>query len=122
MQIVKRKTSSAVKLIWRFHQGRHPMFDIARQEGADQILELGCRVAAELSLATGRTIRVVGWSVNGGKMDQEYVVEIDGQGCNLEVGDSDLLSFSRDERVRAKVEERIRCQMRYGLEIVRPST
>ena len=54
-------------------------------------------------------------------MSWEYVVEIDGHGCNLEVGDSDLLTFPHDERVRVEVEERIRYQIRCGVEMVRPS-
>jgi hypothetical protein len=98
------------------------MFDAARQKGADQILELARRVAAELAHGAGRSIRVVGWCGSDGKMSWEYVVEIDGHGCNLEVGDSDLLTFPHDERVRVEVEERICHQMQCGLEIVRPST
>jgi hypothetical protein len=96
------------------------MFDAARQKGADQILDLARRVAAELAHDAGRSIRVVGWCGSDGKMNWEYVVEIDGHGCNLEVGDPDLLAFPRDERVRVEVEERIRHQMRYGLEMVSP--
>ena len=52
----------------------------------------------------------------------EYVVEIDGHGWNLEVGDSDLLTFPLDERVCAEVEERIRHQMRVFLDTFRLRT
>ena len=96
------------------------MFDATRLSGADQILNLARRVAAELAHDAGRCIRVVGWSGSDGKMTWEYVVEIDGHGCNLEVGDPRLLAFPHDERVRAEVEERIRHQMRCGLQIVSP--
>jgi hypothetical protein len=97
------------------------MFDAARQKGADQILELARRVGAELAHGAGRRIRVVGWCGSTGKMGWEYVVEIDGHGGNLEVGDSDLLTFPHDERVRVEVEERIHSQMRDALESARPS-
>ena len=93
------------------------MFDPARQKGANQILELARRVASELAAETSTSIRVVGWIGCGGKMDWEYAVEIEGNGSNLEVGDSDLLAFPRDERVRMEIAERIRCQMRYALEM-----
>ena len=98
------------------------MFDTDRPEGANQILALARSIAQELSSDTGRTIRVVGWSVQGGKMDQEYVVEIDGQGCNLEVGDSDLRTFPSDQRVRVEVEEHIRAQLRSALKMLAPSS
>jgi hypothetical protein len=91
------------------------MFDSARHKGANHILQLARRVAAELVHATGRSIRVVGWCGSDGKMSWEYVVEIDGHGWNLEVGESDLLTFPRDQRVRAEVEQRIRHQMRSAL-------
>jgi tripartite-type tricarboxylate transporter receptor subunit TctC len=97
------------------------MFDTARQVGADKVLELARQVAAELAPAAGRSIRVVGWCGSTGKMGWEYVVEMDGHGWNLEVGDSDLLTFPLDERVCAEVEERIRQQMRYALETAGPS-
>jgi tripartite-type tricarboxylate transporter receptor subunit TctC len=97
------------------------MFEPARQRGADQILELARRVTAELAHAAGRSIRVVGWCGSTGKMGWEYVVEIDGHGWNLEVGDSDLLTFPVNERVRAEVEERIRQQLRYALGTAGPS-
>jgi hypothetical protein len=93
------------------------MFDTKRQQGAQQIVELAHRVATELASDTGRSIRVVGWIGSGGKMDWEYAVEIEGNGYNLEVGDSDLLAFPRDERVRVEIAERIRYQMRCALEM-----
>lgn len=93
------------------------MFDATQQEGADQILALAREVAAEFASATARSIRVVGWCGSTGKMGWEYCVEIDGHGCALEVGDSDLLTFAHDDRVRAQVEERIRHQMRSGLDM-----
>lgn len=40
---------------------------------------------------------MAGWCGSDGKMDWEYVVEFDGQGCNLSVGDADLLSYAHDE-------------------------
>jgi hypothetical protein len=98
------------------------MFDAARQKGADQILELARRLAEELAHGAGKSIRVVGWCGSTGKMGWEYVVEIDGHGCNLEVGDTDLLTFPNDERVRVEVEERIRYQIQSGVDMVRPST
>jgi hypothetical protein len=98
------------------------MFDAARQEGADQILELARQIAAEVARGAGRSIRVVGWCGSTGKMGWEYVVEIDGQGCGLEVGDSDLLTFSQDERIRMEVEERIRYQIQSGMEMFPRST
>ena len=96
------------------------MFDTDRQKGADQILELARRVAAELAQGT-RTLRVAGWCGSDGKMNWEYVVEIDGHACGLDVGDSDLLTFPSDGRVRAEIEERMRGQMRSGLEMVKVS-
>ena len=96
------------------------MFTRAQQAGADQILELARRVAAELGTATGRSLRVVGWRGSGGKMDWEYVVEVDGTGCALEVGESDLLTFPADEGVRTEVEDRIRYQMRSAMDMIRP--
>jgi hypothetical protein len=96
------------------------MFTNAQQPGADQILELARRVAAELGPAAGRSLRVVGWRGSGGKMDWEYVVEVDGTGCALEVGESDLLTFPADGRVRTEVEERIRYQMRSAMDMIRP--
>jgi hypothetical protein len=54
------------------------MFDAARQKGADQILVLARRVAGELARGTGRTVHVAGWCGSDGKMNWEYVVEIDG--------------------------------------------
>jgi hypothetical protein len=98
------------------------MFDAARQEGANQILSLARRVAAELSDATGRRVQVAGWIGSGGKMDWEYAVEIDGTGHALEVGDHQLLTFPRDQRMREEVEERIRYQMRSALEAADRST
>ena len=95
------------------------MFDTARQKGADQILELARSVATELASGTGKSIRVVGWIGSGGKMDWEYAVAIDGTGYSLEVGDSDLLLFPRDERVRKEIAERIRYQMCSSLEMER---
>ena len=97
------------------------MFGTARQQGADQILELARRVVEEYALTTGRSIRVIDWCGSDGKMNWEFVVQIDGHGCGLAVGDLDLLTFPHDERVRAEVEERIRHQMQCGLEIVSPS-
>jgi hypothetical protein len=55
-------------------------------------------------------------------MGWEYVVEIDGQGGALEVGDSELLTFPHDERVRVQIAERIRYQIRCAVEMFRPST
>jgi hypothetical protein len=98
------------------------MFDAARQKGADHILELARQITAEVAHGAGRNIRVVGWCGSTGKMGWEYVVEIDGQGFNLEVGDSDLLTFPHDERVRVEVEARIRYQIQCGMEMVRPSS
>jgi len=98
------------------------MFDDVREKGADQILGLARRIATELAGDTRRSIRVVGWCGSTGKMGWEYVVEIDGRGCNLEVGDSDLLVFPNDGGIRTETEERIRHQMRSGLEIVTPSS
>jgi hypothetical protein len=97
------------------------MFGTARQQGADQILELGRRVVAEFARTTGRSIRVLGWCGSDGKMNWEFVVEIDGHGCGLAVGDHDLSTFPHDERVRADVEERIRHQTQCGLELISPS-
>lgn len=97
------------------------MFDAMRQKSADQILELACRIAGELARKTGRTIHVAGWCGSDGKMNWEYVVEFDGQGCNLDIGDADLLTFPHDGRVRAEIEDRVRRQMQAGLELVRPS-
>lgn len=96
------------------------MFDAARQNGADQILSLARRIAAELAHDADRSIRVVGWCGSDGKMSWEYVVEFDGHGCNLEVGDADLLNFPHNEQIRAEVEQRICHQMRCGLGIVSP--
>jgi hypothetical protein len=93
------------------------MFDATRQEGADQILALARQVGAELASDTGRSIHVAGWIGCGGKMDWEYAVEIDGSGYNLEVGDSDLVSFPRDDRVRSEIAARIRSQMRDALDM-----
>jgi hypothetical protein len=93
------------------------MFDTSRQKGADQILALARQVAAELASDTGRSIRVVGWCGSTGRIGWEYCVEIDGHGCALEVGDSDLLTFPHDALVRAQVEERIRYQIRSGLDM-----
>ena len=98
------------------------MFDAARQKGADQILELARRVAAELAHSAGRSIHVVGWCGSTGKMGWEYVVEIDGHGGALEVGDSHLLTFPHDQRVRVEVEERIRYQLGCAVEMVRLTT
>jgi hypothetical protein len=98
------------------------MFTKAQQSGADQILVLARRVATELGPATGRSLRVTGWRGSGGKMDWEYVVEVDGTGCALEVGESDLLAFPTDERVRREVEERIRYQMRSAMDMIRQPT
>jgi type IV secretory pathway TrbF-like protein len=95
------------------------MFTQAQQTGADQILALARRVAAELGPAAGRSLRVVGWRGSGGKMDWEYVVEVDGTGCALEVGESDLLTFPDDDQVRTQIEERIRYQMRSAMDMVR---
>src|SRR5262245_60342751 len=97
------------------------MFDAAREEGAEQILILARRIAAELGPATGRDIRVVGWIGGDGKGSWEYAVEFDGAGANLEVGDSQLLAFPHDERVQREVEERVRYQMRSGEEMLTPS-
>src|SRR5262249_14917817 len=95
------------------------MFNTARQKGADQTLELARRIAAELASDTGTTIRVAGWIGSGGKMDWEYAVRIDGSGYNLEVGDSDLLTFPYDERVQTEIRDRIRRQMGCALEMAR---
>jgi hypothetical protein len=107
-------------LWWGASEGRDPMFTRAQQAGADQILELARRVAAELGTATGRSLRVAGWRGSGGKMDCEYVVEVDGTGCALEVGESDLLTFPDDSRIRREVEARIRYQMRSAMDMIRP--
>ena len=96
------------------------MFTNAQQPGADQILELARRVAAELGPAAGRSLRVLGWRGSGGKMDWEYVVEVDGTCCTLEVGESDLPTFAGDPRIRREVEARIRYQMRSAMDMIRP--
>jgi hypothetical protein len=88
------------------------MFTKAQQTGADQILESARRVAAELGAATGRSLRVVGWRGSGGKMDWEYVVEVDGTGCALEVGESDLLTF-RGSGGKSRSESATRCSRRW---------
>src|SRR5262249_42574211 len=93
------------------------MFDAEREGGADEILLVARRVAAELGEATGREFRAVGWIGGDGKGGWEFAVDIDGAGCALEVGDAQLLTFPHDERVRREVEERIRYQMGSGLEI-----
>src|SRR5262249_23770862 len=98
------------------------MFDAEREEGANQILMLARRVAAELGDATGSESRVVGWIGGDGKGGWEYAVEFDGAGANLEVGDAHLLTFPHDERVRREVEERIRYQMGSGLEMAAQSS
>jgi hypothetical protein len=97
------------------------MFTKAQQTGADQILELARRIATVLGPAAGRSLRVVGWRGSGGKMDWEYVVEVDGTGCALEVGESDLFTFPDDPRIRREVEERIRYQMRSAMDMIRPA-
>jgi type IV secretory pathway TrbF-like protein len=94
------------------------MFTKAQQPGADQIIELARRIAAEMGTAVGRSLQVIGWRGSGGKMDWEYVVEVDGTGCALEVGESDLLTFPSDEQVRVQIEQRIRIQLRSALDMV----
>jgi hypothetical protein len=99
------------------------MFDAGRQKGADQILNLARRVAAQLAHDADRSICVLGWCGSDGKMNWEYVVEFDGHGCNLgSIGDADLLSFPHNQEVRAEIEERIRHQMRCALELFPPDS
>lgn len=93
------------------------MFNEARQDGADRIIALAAEIASELSKSSGRSVRVVGWRGSGGKMDWEYVVEVDGRATALEVGDSNLLEFASDERIRTETAARIRYQLASALRL-----
>ena len=96
------------------------MFTKAQQAGADQILELARRVAAELGPAAGRSLRVAGWRGSGGKMDWEYVVEVDGTAARWRSASPTCSLFPDDPRIRREIEERIRYQMRSAMDMIRP--
>jgi hypothetical protein len=91
------------------------MSEANRQTGESQILEIARRVAEEFTRSHDANIRVIGWIGSTGQQGWEFAVEVNGNGFNLEVGESQVIGISSDEVIRREVEERIRNQMRYAV-------